>query len=236
MSFATQMTNINLGTSDGMEGPFLSFKPRGSMKHGIGINGWMLNSKDDAGNKSVQDVTQIIASGLVLDLDTLKLGWEKDNPDGAPTRAWAPDLNLAAFARPTNETKTNDRQKVVSVWSELFGIRVGMQNGTAATWSQSTFAAFEALRTALNNEIMPSYQQSKLPVITITGYREEYNSSIPSLRVDRWVDRPAFMTASAPAPAINMAASQPAPAPAPAPTPAPAAQMDPAVAAAASAF
>jgi hypothetical protein len=234
MSFANNIMSADLGSdSGGLSGPFLDYKSSGSAKYGIKPMGWSLTEKDQNNEKKVTDRTEALTQGIVLDIDTLKFGWEKETQNGAPERSWAPDFKLANFPRPDNSTRAHGKTgKMVPAWSEVFAIRVGLPTGTVATWSQATFGTWQAMKQIVEL-VQAEYNANtpKLPVVAVTGHEADYGSNIPIFALTRWVDRPGFMTATA-APV----AMETQPAPAPAPTPAPAAQMDPAVAAAASAF
>lgn len=196
MSFANNIMNADMGSdTGGLSGPFLDYKSSGSALHGIKPMGWALREKDEAGNATVTDRTDDLVAGVVLDLDTLKFGWEKENPTGGPSREWAPDLNLTKFPRPDNSTKPHGKTgKNVPAWSEVFAIRVGLPNGTAATWSQCSFGTWQAMK-AIIAGVQEQYTANagKLPVVAVTGHVQDYGSNIPTMPVTRWVDRPAFM-------------------------------------------
>ena len=236
MSFASNIMNADMGSdSGGLSGPFLDYKSSGSALHGIKPMGWALREKDEAGNATVTDRTDDLTKGVVLDLDTLKFGWEKDNPTGGPSREWAPDLNLAAFPRPDNSTRVHQKTgKNVPAWSEVFAIRVGLPDGTAATWSQCSFGTWQAMKAIIANvQAEFTANAGKLPVVAVTDHVQDYGSNIPTMPVLRWVDRPAFL-GDAPNP-VNMETQPIAETPKAAATPPPAAAT-PEVAAAASAF
>lgn len=230
------MLNIDLGSGggDGLAGPFIEYKAK--VTDAAPARSWMLREKPDgADSYQVTNITEAFGRGVVIDMESVKLGWEKAGPKGqAPERVWAPAPNLSTFPRPTDEKRQGDDGKYRPVWSEVFAVRVAIGGGVAGTWTQCQFAAFKAF-----GQLVGLYQQQgpanpgKLMTVRVADHISEYNTNRPVFAVVGWVDRPACLnvavapidTGAAAAPA---APAQPAPAPAAA---APAPQAVPAPAA-----
>jgi len=211
---------IDMGTGggDGLQGPFIDFKAR--VTDHAPAKSWLLRDKPEGATQyTITNITEAMHNGVVIDIEGIKLGWEKASAMGAktaPERVWAPTPNLSAFPRPSDEKRQGDDGKMRPVWSEVFAVRVAIGGGRAGTWSQSTFGTFSAMRqlVGLFSAGAPSHP-NKLPVAKVTGYVADYHTQIPVFEIVAWVDRPDCLKGDAPA--VNMGA---APAPA-APQPAP---------------
>jgi hypothetical protein len=222
------MFNIDTGDTGGSLGPWISWSSNGSAEKGFAPRSWVLRGKDESGNK-FEHVVEAFAKGCVMDLDTLKLGWEKDGAKGmAPERRWNPSVSQAT-PRPDESKKPNGQY----CWSKAVSVRVALSKDTAATWEQGSFAAYEGF-TVLSKLIMAQWQTHSqngklLPLVKMAGVdrRELPNgaANIPQLTIERWVERPACLTADAPVIAAESPAPvavQPAPQPVQAPAPVPA--------------
>jgi hypothetical protein len=164
-------------------------------------------------------------NGCVLDLDSLKLGWEKDGAKGqAPERRWNPTL-AQATPRPDESKKLSG----AFAWSRALSVRCAIGGGQAATWEQGSFAAYEAF-TKLAKQIeqqwaAQSQNGTLLPLVKQTGVEKVElpagSANVPVLTIAKWVPRPDCLKADAPV--IATAAPAPAAAPAPVAQPTPAA-------------
>lgn len=185
---------------------------------GIPHSAWVLRGKDDAGNKTEAAVPAFV-NGCVIDLDTLKLGWEKDGAKGmAPERRWNPSVSQST-QRPDESRKPSG----AFAWSRALSVRCAIGGGQAATWEQGSFAAYEAF-TGLAKQIQtqwPTQSQNGLllPLVVQTGVeRRELpfgSANVPVLAISKWVSRPDCLKADAPVIAVS-----PPPAPVVAPQPA----------------
>lgn len=212
---------IDTGDTGGSQGPWLSWTSNGSAMKGFPPKAWVLRGKDDNGDRT-EEVVPAFVNGCVLDIDSLKLGWEKDGAKGqAPERRWNPSISQAT-ARPDDSKKPSGAY----AWSSALSVRCAIGGGQAATWEQGSFAAYEAF-TRLAREIQaqwPSHSQNGalLPLVKQTGVETRNltagSANIPLLAIVKWVPRPDCLKADAP-----VIAAAPAPAPAraaPAPSPA----------------
>ena len=221
------MYTIDTGESGGSQGPWISWTSNGSAEKAFPPRSWVLRDKDANGNKT-ETVVPAFATGCVLDLDTLKLGWEKDGAKGmAPERRWNPSVSQST-PRPDESKKASGAY----AWTKALSVRCAIGGGKTATWEQGSFAAYEAFA-KLSKQIMaewPTHSQNGalLPLVQMTGTekRELSNGSatLPGLAITKWFPRPDCLKAAPP----DIAADTPAPAPAPqpvqaaAPAPAPA--------------
>ena len=217
------MFNIDVGETGGSQGPWITWSSNGSADKGLPSKSWVLRGKDDLGNKS-ETAHPAFTSGCVMDLDTLKLGWEKDGAKGmAPERRWNPSISQA--------TPRPDESKKLSgsfAWSRALSVRLAIGGGQAATWEQGNFSAYEAF-TRLSKQITAEWSAKSqngalLPLVKQTGVEQRDlpsgKANIPILEVTQWVPRPDCLKADAP-----VIATAPAPAPAPAVTMTPAVQV-----------
>lgn len=212
------MFNIDTGDSGTSQGPWITWSSNGSAEKGIAPRSWVLRSKDANGNR-VEQAIPAFAQGCVMDLDTLKLGWEKDGARGmAPERRWNPSISQPT-PRPDESKKPNGKY----AWSKALSVRVAVSATQAATWEQGSFGAYEAfsmLSKKINAEWSANSQNGRLlPVIVMTGVEKKDlpsgPSNLPILSIAKWVERPACLSADAP----MIATEAPTPAyTAPAPT------------------
>ena len=168
---------------------------------GIPHSAWVLRGKDDSGQKSETAIPAFV-NGCVLDLDTLKLGWERDGAKGmAPERKWNP--TLAAFMPRPDESK---KLSGAFAWTKGLSVRCAIGGGQAATWEQGSYAAFEGF-SRLKNQIVAEWAANSqngalLPLIKQTGVDRvdlpSGTANIPLLSVVGWVPRPDCLKADAP--------------------------------------
>lgn len=222
------MFTIDTGDTGGSQGPWISWTSNGSAEKGFAPRSWVLRDKDANGNKS-ETVIPAFVNGCVLDLDTLKLGWEKDGAKGtAPERRWNPSI-AQATARPDESKKLSG----AFAWSKALSVRCAIGGGKAATWEQGSFAAYEAF-TKLAKQIEAewaahSQNGALLPLVQQTGVEKRDlpngSANIPTLAVTKWVPRPDCLKADAPVIATGTPAPAPQPVQAAQPAPAPAANV-----------
>ena len=215
------MFAIDTGDTGTSQGPWISWTSNGSALKGLPHSAWVLRDKDEAGNKTEVPVPAF-ANGCVMDLDTLKLGWEKDGAKGqAPERRWNPSLSHAT-PRPDESKKAGSDG---FAWSRALTVRLAIGGGKAATWEQGSFAAYEAFA-KLAPQIQAQYPgDNTLPLVKQTGVERRDmprgSANIPILTIVSWVPRPECLKADAPVIATTPAPVQQAtPAVASAPPPA----------------
>ena len=210
------MFMIDTSTSNsGSKGPWLSWTSNGSAEKGFAPRSWVLRSKEEGATTSTNTVVPAFANGCVMDLDSLKLGWEKDGAKGmAPERRWDPS--------PAQATPRPDESKKQSggfAWTRALTVRLAIGQGKAATWEQGAFAAYEGFM-QLAPQLMAEWNtQSQngllLPLVVQTGFikRDLPNGSanIPTLTVKQWVPRPDCLKADAPVISTAPPVAPPAP-------------------------
>lgn len=221
------MFAIDTGDTGGSLGPWISWTSNGSAMKGFQPKKWILRGKDEAGNKT-EEMVPAFETGCVMDLDSLKLGWEKDGATGmAPERRWNPSISQAT-PRPDESKK----QSGAFAWSRALTVRLAIGGGAAATWEQGSFAAYAAFE-KLAKQIQAQYPgDGRLPLVVQTGVEERKlpngSANIPILEIKDWVQRPDCLKDDAPVIATGDAAPAAQPAPAPQPAPQPAASSVPA--------
>jgi hypothetical protein len=214
------MIAIDTGDTGGSLGPWISWTSNGSAMKNFQPMKWILRGKDEAGNKT-EEMVPAFENGCVMDLDSLKLGWEKDGAQGmAPERRWNPSISQAT-PRPDDSKK----QSGAFAWSRALTVRLAIGNGQAATWEQGSFAAYAAFEN-LAKQIMAQHPgDGTLPLVKQTGVEKRVlpngSANIPQLTIEKWVPRPDCLKDDAPKIATGEATPAPAPEqPTPAPQPA----------------
>lgn len=225
------MFTIETGADGGgSKGPWISYKPKGSAKHGMPYKSWALRTKNEAGGSDITRFTTIENPGIVLDIyakggqlcGSLKFGWSKsDGETGkAPERRWWASV-LKAEQRP-DESKTAQGGYV---WRNALSVRAAIGGGNTVTWEDEGWGGYKGF-SALIKDINAGFAANEglCPMIRCTGYVDEGSgnsaTSVPQFTIVKWVPQPDCLKADAP----QISAAPPAPAStAPtAPTPAPA--------------
>lgn len=200
---------IDTGSAgNGSLGPWVRWTSEGSARKRLEPESWVLRDKDEHGN-TVETNIPAFRNGCVMDLDTLKLGWEKDGAVGsAPERRWNPSISQAV-GRP------DDSRKAAGgfAWTQALSVRLAIGGGQAATWEQGGFGAYEAFA-RLSRQIQAEWSDHSqngalLPLIVQTGVetRKLSNGStaIPILQISKWVPRPDCLKADPPTIATEVA-------------------------------
>lgn len=212
--FATNQT-------EGSKGPWMTWSSNGSAAKSFQPKTWIIRGKDENDQK-FENMFDGFAQPCVFDLDTLKLGWEKDGAAGqAPERVYSSHYSVA-MPRPDESKKSNGAY----AWSNALCVRIATSQTQAVTWEQGSFGAYQGftkLAKLIEQQWAEHSQNGKLlPVVQQTGVEERALSSgtanIPILSIVKWVERPAVLKDDAP----SIAAAPPAPAPAAPVTPPPA--------------
>lgn len=208
------MFDIDTGSDSGSLGPWLAWSSNGSAEKGFPPRSWVLRGKDERGEKT-ETVVPAFANGCVLDLDSLKLGWERDGGKGqAPERRWNPSIRQAT-PRPDESKKLTGS----FTWSRALTVRCAIGGGRAATWEQGSFAAYEAF-SRLAKQISAQHPgDASLPLVKQTGVEKRDlpngSANIPILEIVKWVPRPECLKADAPVIATGGGFDEPAPKPVP---------------------
>lgn len=210
------MFAIDTGNSGGSQGPWITWTSEGSARKRIEPESWVLRYKEDGMTEWGNDAVPAFVNGCVMDLDSLKLGWEKDGGKGvAPERRWNPTVSQAT-PRPDDSKKPGGGY----VWGKALSVRVALGGGKAATWEQASFGAYEAFD-RLAKQIMAEWPEHSnngklLPLVKQTSVERRVlsngSTSIPVLEVIKWVERPDCLKADAPAIATSAPAQAQAPA------------------------
>lgn len=221
------MFEIDTGAEGGgSKGPWISFKPKGSAKHGLGYKSWALREKTETGS-TIAKFTTVENPGIVLDIyakggqlcGSLKLGWSKSDGEigKAPERRWN--------ASPLRSEQRPSEEKTVQggyVWRNALSVRAAIGGGKTVTWEDEGwggYKGFSALIKAINAGFAAN--EGLCPMIRCTGYADEGSGNnstfVPLFEIVKWVPRPACLAEEAPTiDAAPSAAPQPAAQPAPA--------------------
>lgn len=222
----------------GSKGPWISFKPKGSAKHGLPYKSWTLRDKTETGS-TISAFAVISNPGVVLDMyakggqlcGSLKLGFSKsDGTAGvAPERRWF-QSPLRAEQRPDESKKATGGY----VWSNALSVRAAIGGGKTATWEDDgwgVYKGFSQLVKQLNAGFAAN--EGLCPMVRCTGYADEgsgqNSTSVPLFEIVRWVPRPDCLKEDAPQIAAPVAATAPAPVYTPPPAAA-APALDPSIA------
>jgi hypothetical protein len=195
------MFTIDTGNEGGSKGPWISWTSNGSAEKGFAPRSWVLRGKDENDVK-FERVVEAFASGCIMDLDTLQIGWEKEGAPGqAPERRWNPSVSQA-LPRPDESKKANGKY----AWSSAMSVRCAIGGGEAATWEQAAYGAYDAF-SKLAKQISAEWEANSqngalLPLVKQTGVETQTlsggTSNKPVLTVVQWVPRPDCLKDDAP--------------------------------------
>lgn len=211
--FATNQTEGSLG-------PWMTWTSNGSAAKGFPPKTWVMRGKD-ANDHKFEHVIDGFTRPCVFDLESLKLGWEKDGAQGqAPDRRYSSHYSIA-MPRPDEGKKPTG----AFAWSNCLQVRVAVSQTQAVTWEQGSFGAYQAF-TRLAKQIEAQWAEHSqngalLPVVQMTGVESRQltsgSTNIPVLEIIKWAPRPAVLKddapkiVTAPAPATPKPVQQPAP-------------------------
>lgn len=202
------MFEIDTGADGGgSKGPWISFKPKGSAKHGLPYKAWALREKTETGS-SITRFTGIENPGIVLDIyvkgaelcGSLKLGWSKsDGETGkAPERRWWNSV-LRSEPRP-DESKTAQGG---FTWRNALHVRAAIGGGKTATWEDEGWGGYKGF-SALIKQINAGFAANEglCPMVRCVGYADEGSgtsaTSVPLFEIIKWVPRPDCLKEDAP--------------------------------------
>jgi len=195
------MFQIDLGTTGSDINTFLAWSARGTQDGAVRAKQFYLR---DGAAKEEYGTAQ--TSGMVLDLDSLKTGWQKSEGIAgvAPEWKWNPSVNQM-MPKPGDE------------WKKGISVKVAIGGGKVAVWEQAGAAIWSAL-SDLAKQLKEQPSAGQMPLVRMTEAKElkftKGSTCYPMFEVVKWVDKPDCLKEGA---AAGIALDEPAPATAPAP-------------------
>jgi len=195
------MFQIDLGTTGSDINTFLAWSARGTQDGAVRAKQFYL--RDGAAKEEYGTVQ---TSGMVLDLDSLKTGWQKSEGIAgvAPEWKWNPSVNQM-MPKPGDE------------WKKGISVKVAIGGGKVAVWEQAGAAIWSAL-SDLAKQLKEQPSAGQMPLVRMTEAKElkftKGSTCYPMFEVVKWVDKPDCLKEGA---AAGIALDEPAPATAPAP-------------------
>ena len=198
------MFEIDLGASGSDVNTFLQWSARGTQDGAVRAKQFYTR---DGAAKDEFEAAQ--TNGFVIDLDSLKTGWQKS--DGmvgvAPEWKWNPTVNQMM-------TKPGDDYK------KGFSVKCAIGGGNVAMWEQAGAGVWAAL-----TDLAPKLSQGtngQMPLIKVVEAKEikftKGSTCYPIFEIVKWVDKPDCLKEGV---AAGIAVEEAAPTPPPAPAPAP---------------
>jgi len=184
------MYEFDEGSSGAADGPFLNWHARETLDGEIASRSFSIRTEE--GRK---DVTDKMKGGVAFDLDSLKTGWffTTGTPGQAPEIQWS---ESPARMAPQPPDRGDDR------WKKGFLIRLALDQGTAATWSQSGAGAFQGIA-SLMRAVKTDGGEGQTVIAVFDSVNEvkfaKGGTSAPIFKVKKWADRPACLEAAPPA-------------------------------------
>jgi len=171
----------DLGFREGStSGRFLTWHPQASRDGTRRARSWSLRSTG-----AVPETTDLPANGMVVDLPSLRAGWELSSgrPGVPPERRW----NLDPFTYAPQPGPD---------WKRCISVPVALHSGSGlipAVWEQASFAARNALDD-LRKAVLGAGDEDDLPLVRCTGTRRVQTAGggteVPILELIKLVARP----------------------------------------------
>jgi hypothetical protein len=195
------MFQIDLGNNggDGIN-VFLGWSARGTQDGSIRARQFYLRE-----GSSKDEYAEAQTKGFVIDLDSLKTGWQKSEGMAgiAPEWKWNPSVNQMM-------------QKPGDDYKKGFSVKCAIGGGKVAMWEQAGAGVWSALAD-LAPLLKDQPASGQMPLIKMTDAKElkftKGSTCYPIFEIVKWVDKPDCLKEGAAA----GIATEPAPAPAPAP-------------------
>lgn len=197
------MFEIDLGNSGSDINTFLGWSARGTQDGAIRARQFYLR---DGAAKDEYEAAQ--TNGFVIDLDSLKTGWQKSEGIAgvAPEWKWNPSVNQM-MAKPGDD------------WKKGMSVKCAIGGGKVAMWEQAGAAIWSAL-TDLAPKLKAQPSKGDMPLIKMVEAKElkftKGSTCYPVFEIVKWVPKPDCLKEGAAA----GIADEPAPAPQPEPAPA----------------
>ena len=200
------MFQIDLGNSGSDVNAFLQWSARGTQDGAIRAKQFYI--RDGAAKEEYAGAQ---TSGFILDLDSLKTGWQKSEGIAgvAPEWKWNPSLNQM-MPKPGDD------------WKKGMSVKVATGGGKVAMWEQAGAAVWSTL-TELAAKLKDQPSAGQMPLVRMAEAKElkftKGSTCYPILEVVKWVDKPDCLKDGA---AAGIALDEPAPVQAQQSAPAPA--------------
>jgi hypothetical protein len=197
------MFEIDLGLTGSDINEFLSWSARGTQDGAVRARSFYLRE-----GAAKVEFEQAQTKGFVLDLDSLKTGWQKSEgiQGVAPEWKWNASVNQM-MAKPGDD------------WKKGISVKVAVNKDKAVVWEQAGAAVWQVLTDLAAK--LKDRPEGKLPHIKMTGSKDikftKGSTAYPEFEIVKWVDKPDCLKQGVAA-GIALdetppAAKQPAPAP-----------------------
>ena len=170
------MFEIDLGNTGSDINTFLGWSARGTQDGAIRAKQFYLR---DGAAKDEYEAAQ--TTGFVIDLDTLKTGWQKSEGIAgvAPEWKWNAAVNQM-MAKPGDD------------WKKGISVKVALGKDKVVVWEQAGAAVWQVL-TELSGKLQDR-PEGKLPHVKMTGSKDikftKGSTAYPEFEIVKWVDRP----------------------------------------------
>lgn len=171
------MFEIDLGNTGSDINTFLAWSARGTQDGAVRAKNFYLRE-----GAAKDEYTTAQTNGFVIDLDSLKTGWQKSEgiQGVAPEWKWNASLNQM-MAKPGDD------------WKKGISVKCAIGNGKVAIWEQAGAAVWSTL-----TELAPKFKEQpsagQMPLIKMTEAKEEKytkgSTCYPVFEIVKWVDKP----------------------------------------------
>lgn len=177
------------GSSGESAGPYVSWHAREKLDGSMPSRSFSLRGED-----GIENITAQFKKGVVFDVETLKTGWcySDGTPGVAPEWVW--NTTPARFDQPQPPDRGANR------WKKGFSIRVAIDKGRPATWSQSGAGSWAGL-CSLMRAIKSDDGGGEVVVAAMSDVEEirfaKGGTSAPVFTIKKWSARPDCLNAEA---------------------------------------
>lgn len=169
------MFDMDVGGSGG-EGPWIAWSARGTQDGSVPPKSFYLREGSD------KTPLAAFGTGVVLDIETMRTGWQKSEGIAGVAPEWRWNASLSRFEAAPGED-----------WKRGFSIRCAIGSGKTATWEQAGAAAWNAF-TALVPDLKGQPAPGMLPLVKMTATKAvqfKRGSTVePVLTIAKWVPKP----------------------------------------------
>jgi hypothetical protein len=173
------MFEIDLGNTGSDVNTFLAWSAQGTRDGAVRAKNFYI--RDGAAK---EEFTTPKTNGIVLDLDTMKTGWQKSEGIKGVAPEWKWNASVSEM-----QNCPGDRND----WKKGFSLRCAIGGGKVAIWEQAGPGVWQAL-VDLSPKLKDQPAAGQMPMVKMADAKElkftKGSSCYPVLEIVKWVDRP----------------------------------------------
>jgi len=173
------MFEIDLGNTGSDVNTFLAWSARGTQDGAVRAKNFFIR---DGATK--EEFATPKANGIVLDLDTMKTGWQKSEGIQGVAPEWKWNASVSEM-----QNCPGDKAD----WKKGFSLRCAIGGGKVAIWEQAGAGVWQAL-VDLSPKLKDQPAAGQMPMVKMADAKElkftKGSTCYPVFEIVKWVDRP----------------------------------------------